>query len=99
MIPLFKVFSLLLRVFSKPLLNHTKKVHSSKEAQSLYLRIIFIKLGNFYHRFDSHINRKFLKINSQFAFKPLNDELALEKGIEFFYEIMFYLIILGLPTY
>ena len=81
MIPLFKVFSLLLSVFSKPLLNYTKKVHSSKEAQSLYVRLFFIRLGNYYHRFDSTINRKILKINSQFAFKPLNDELALEKGI------------------
>ena len=81
MIPIFKVFSLLLRVFSKPLLNYTKKVHSSKEAQSLFVRQFFIRLGNHYHRFDSAINRRFLKINSSFAFKPLSDELALEKGI------------------
>ena len=62
-----------------------KGVHSSKEAQNLKIRQLFITLGNFYHRFDSTINRKFLKINSQFAYKPLSDELALEKGIEFFY--------------
>ena len=46
---------------------------------------MFIGLGNFYHGFDSAINRRFLKVSSQFAFKPLSDELALEKGIEFFY--------------
>ncbi len=45
------------------------------------------------------INRKFLKIQSEFAFKPLNDELAMEKGIEFFYEIIFYTLVIGLPLY
>lgn len=33
------------------------------------------------------------------AHKPLNDNIALEKGIEFFYEIIFYMIILGFPIY
>ena len=73
MIPFYKAFSLLLRVFSRPLLNYTKRVHSSGEAQSLRLRVFFIYLGNFYHRCDSAINRRFLKIESQFAFKPLNE--------------------------
>lgn len=40
-----------------------------------------------------------MKIETQFAYKPLNDELALEKGIEFFYEIIFYSIVIGLPLY
>jgi hypothetical protein len=65
----------------------------------LHIRTFFIRLGNFYHRFDSAINRRFLKINSQFAFKPLSDEIALEKGIEFFYEMLFYCIVIGLPVY
>lgn len=81
MIPFYKAFSLILRVFSKPLISYTKKVHSSREAQNMYVRQFFVKLGNFYHRFDSSINRKFLKISSQFAYKPLSDELAIEKGI------------------
>jgi optic atrophy 3 protein len=65
----------------------------------MHIRQMFISLGNFYHNFDSTINRKFLKISSQFAYKPLSDELAIEKGIEFFYEILFYLIVVGLPVY
>ena len=73
MIPFYKALSLVLRVFSRPLLNYTKKVHSSREAQSMLVRTMFIRLGNFYHRFDSTINRHFLRINSNFAFKPLND--------------------------
>lgn len=77
MIPFYKAFSLILRVLSKPLLSYTKRVHSSREAQNLKIRQLFIQLGNFYHRFDSAINRRFLKITSQFAYKPLSDELAL----------------------
>lgn len=85
MIPFYKAFSLVLRVLSRPILAYTKKVHSSGEAQSMQIRRFFILLGNFYHRYDSAINRRFLKIESSFAHKPLSDELALEKGIEFFY--------------
>ena len=40
-----------------------------------------------------------MKIETQLAYKPLNDELAIEKGVEFFYEIVFYLIVIGLPVY
>ena len=73
MIPFYKVFSLVLRTLSKPLLNYTKRVHTNREAKSKVFRTIFIGLGNFYHRFDSYINRQFLKVKSQTAFKPLND--------------------------
>ena len=37
--------------------------------------------------------------NSDFFVKPFTDDQALEKGIEFFYEILFYCVIIGLPTY
>ena len=77
MIPFYKAFSLILRVLSRPILNYTKKVHSSGEAQSMKVRKFFIFMGNFYHRYDSAINRHFLKIESNFAHKPLSEELAL----------------------
>lgn len=62
MIPFYKAFSLVLRVLSRPVLAYTKKVHSSGEAQSMLVRRMFILLGNFYHRYDSAINRRFLRI-------------------------------------
>jgi hypothetical protein len=65
----------------------------------MHVRRMFIFLGNLYHKYDSAINRRFLRIGSNFAHKPLSDELALEKGIEFFYEILFYCIVIGLPLY
>jgi hypothetical protein len=74
-------------------------MHANNPSKSTRLRTMFIRFGNFYHRIEAQINRKFLKIQSEFAFKPLNDELAMEKGIEFFYELIFYVIVIGLPLY
>lgn len=46
------------------------------------------------------------KKSNDFFFKPLNDEVALEKvplqlsqGVEFFYEVLIYTIIITLPLY
>lgn len=47
------------------------------------------------------------KKTSDFFYKPLNDEVALEKvfilnfiqGVEFFYEILIYALLITLPTY
>ena len=100
MIPFYKLLSLLIRVFSRPLINYTKKIHlNNNSGEQEILRTIFIRCGNFYHRWETKINKKFLKIESNFANKPLNDELALEKGIEFSYELIFYAIVIGLPIY
>lgn len=40
-----------------------------------------------------------IKTDFDMFMKPLNDEIALEKGIEFFYEIIFYCIIIAICTY
>jgi hypothetical protein len=63
-LPLFKVLSLVLRVFSKPLITHIKKVHLKKDAGSSHpvLRKAFIYAGNSYNQFETYINRRFMKI-------------------------------------
>ena len=65
------------------------------------MRIIFVRLGNSFHRFETKVNRKFLKLetNDDFFVKPLNEDLAVEKGVEFFYEIVIYAILIGLPIF
>ncbi len=64
MLPLIKVISLLFRVFSKPLISMTKQYHSRNEIQSDYLRRFFIFMGNKYHKFDTFISRRYLKVKS-----------------------------------
>ncbi len=64
-LPVFKVLSLVIRVFSKPLINYTKQVHLRRNSdQHPLLRKGFISLGNTYNRWEAWINRKFLKIES-----------------------------------
>lgn len=102
MIPFFKIFSLVIRIFTRPMVNYTKKYHLGNTANTpLLLRKNFVWLGNYYHRLESWINRKFLKIETPDALfiKPLSDDVALEKGVEFFYEILVYSILLVLPLY
>lgn len=85
-LPFIKVFSLVVRVFSKPLIAFTKQMHIKKNGYTHpYARARFIQLGNYIHEMETKINRRFMNIETQFAYKPLNDDLALEKGIESFY--------------
>ena len=73
----------------------------SKSTVSGIFRRRFIWLGNKYNRLETIINRKFLKIETpdELFVKPLSDDVALEKGIEFFYELLVYMILIGLPLY
>lgn len=102
MLPFFKVFSLLIRAFSKPLIAYTKKHHSNnKHSFHRFLRGFFMRLGNTYNIMETKVNKKFLKIEvaEDLFIKPLSEDVAVDKGVEFFYEIIFYSIILCLPLY
>jgi hypothetical protein len=101
MLPLFKVFSLIVRVFSRPVVNYIKSIHKSNFKNLTGISKFLVVLGNKQHRLEVFINRKLmnLKTDSDMFTKPLSAEIALEKGIEFFYEIFFYSIILGIAGY
>lgn len=51
-LPLYKVLSLVIRVFSKPLITYTKQAHLKNDAvgSSPMIRKAFVWLGNSYHR-------------------------------------------------
>lgn len=97
----YKVAALVLKVFSKPLIEYTKKVHlkGNSGSQSPRMRKMFSSFGNKFNYYEQIINQKFLKIESAYAYKPLNDDLAIEKGINLFYEILFYALMLAIPIY
>ena len=100
MIPLYKLLSLLLRVFSRPLINLTKRYHANNELKNDWIRRQFFKLGVWFHRFETKINRRYLKMNANnVAVKPISEAQSIDKGIEFFYEILFYSIAIGFPMY
>ncbi len=100
MIPLYKLLSLLLRVFSRPLINLTKRYHANNELKNDWIRRQFFKLGVWFHRFEAKINRRYLKMNANnTTVKPISEAQSIDKGIEFFYEILFYSIAIGFPMY
>jgi hypothetical protein len=70
-LPIYKVLSLVIRVFSKPLVTYIKQAHLKNDSHSSYpmLRKMFIGLGNTYNRAETWVNRKFMKIETQFAYK------------------------------
>lgn len=104
MLPLLKILTVLFKVFSKPLINYAKKSHINRknfQKSKSFSSRLYISFGNRINIFESKINRKFLNISNEIPLKikPLKDEDALEKGLEYFYEIVFYLILLMLPAY
>lgn len=101
MLPLFKVFSLVVRVFSRPVVNYLKTIHKSNYKNIGPVSKFLMSLGNKHHRMEVFINRKMmnLKTDSDMFVKPLSPEISLEKGIEFFYEICFYSIILSIAGF
>lgn len=58
MLPLFKVFSLVFRVFSKPLLTYAKAIHRENHGRykHQWFRRMFIKMGLFSNRIENRIN-------------------------------------------
>ncbi len=63
-LPIYKVLSLVIRVFSKPLVTYMKQVHikSDSKGASNLMRKAFIGLGNAYNKGEAFVNRKFMKI-------------------------------------
>lgn len=101
-VPLFKIGSLVVRVLTRPMINLTKKYHlTNAMLGGAFARRQFIKLGNYQNFLEYKINRKFLSLKNKDEVGPraLHDEIALEKGIEFFYELLVYMILILLPTY
>lgn len=104
MLPLLKILTVIFKVFSKPLINYTKKHHLARNREQKHPTLskrFFVWFGTHVNIFESKVNRKFLNISSDvpFKIKALKDEDALEKGLEYFYEIIFYAIIIALPLH
>lgn len=79
MIPFYKVFSLVMRVFSKPLVTYTKQYHLSKKRFfHEHLRTFFIFLGRKYNYIESSIKSSALKhaASELQKVKPITEEAA-----------------------
>ncbi|CAG9334951.1 unnamed protein product [Blepharisma stoltei] len=95
MIPLIKVFSLALRLFTRPLSNYLKISLKHNDNHHPLIRNAILNLGQYSNRINVKIQRKSLQMSSEENYiKPLPDEKALEQGSEFLGEIAAYGVLL-----
>lgn len=91
MIPLFKVISLAIRMFTRPLSNYLKSSLKYKNDHHPLVRKSILSLGQIYHILQIKIQRRIMNMSSSDTYvKPLSDEKALEQGAEFVGEILAY---------
>ena len=91
MIPLFKVVSLLIRLFTRPFSNYLKNSLRHRNDHHPIIRNGILRLGQFYHVINIKIQRKIMNMTGADTYiKPLSDDKALESGAEFIGEILAY---------
>ena len=98
----FKIITLVVRTLAKPMIawvTHYKKLAllQSKSDINLFWKNRLVNLGNKVDHFNSYINRKIFRLKPE-PFKKLSDEKALERGAEFFSEVLIYSILISLPV-
>lgn len=79
MIPFQKIFTLLIRTFSKPMLGYLKQ--RQQENKMMLLRWVFVRVGRQYHSFEHWLNHRILKTSHKKQITELKEEVLLEKGI------------------
>ena len=102
MIPIYKIFTLCLRGTTRPMVKYTKRfqINSQSRASELF-RVRFIVLGNRYNQWDAWLKYKLLDIQTpnELIVYPLSDSIALDQGIQFFWEMVTYTLAIVVPLY
>ena len=97
MIPFQKIFTLVVRTFSKPVLSYLKQRQAENRMKNL--RWIFVGIGRRQQIFEHWLNHKILKTTHKKQLNELKEEILLERGVEAVYELFLYCILIGLPMY
>jgi hypothetical protein len=99
MLPVMKVVLVGFKIISRPMNNVLKRVFT----HNFHFMHRFIMLfGQQAHRFEIYLNRKVVNNNNKLDFyiKPLSEEAAFNKGVEYFVEVIFfYGILMGIAIY
>ena len=94
-IPFYKIIMVAVRVGTRPVIEYIKLYHKGNRIKSDRVRRIVINLGTRKHNFESSINKTYFKNKREPD--PLNEDKAIELGIECCYETLFYCLMLTLP--
>ena len=98
----FRIITMLTRVFARPLIETIKQRHKATgDISQSRLANFFTLIGNIQYRYDLFINRKllFVTTDKEMFAKPLNKMVAVEKGVELFYESMIYGVVIVICIY
>ena len=97
MISFKKILVIIIRTFSHPMLAYLKRKQQQNQLK-LFSRT-FMVLGRRAHKLEHWLNSNVLTSTRPTHSAMIADKVALEKGIEAFYQCLFYLIVLGIPFY
>lgn len=88
---LIKVISLVVRLFSRPMVNQFKAVYKSTEIAHPIMRKNLIAIGQAYNTYTTKAQRVLMHSSSNAAYiKPLTEPAAIESGIELIGEGLLY---------
>ena len=101
MLPAVKLFTASFKIISRPLNNYLKKFFAHR---FIFMNNYIIFFGQNAHKFEIFLNRKIVNGAGQpqidFYIKPLSDEAAFNKGIDYFVEIVFfYGLLIGIAVW
>lgn len=77
------------KIISRPLNNLLKRIFTHRFA---FMHRFIGQCGQKAHRFEIYLNRRFVSADSKIEvlIKPLSDEAAFNKGVEYFVELLFF---------
>jgi hypothetical protein len=96
-IPLSKLITVFLRFFSRPVVTYAKNKHLKSKTSPF--AGVFIFFGRFIQQLEYKANKILLNKPDLAPPKEFSAEVSIEKGVESFYEIIFYTLAIGLPIY
>lgn len=97
MYPIFKFLNLAFRLFSRPTVEFMKRVHRRRVSPESWFSFLLIKLGNLQYKIKVKLDKKIMNIRTDddMFMQGLKPAIALERGIHFFYESLFYTFVIG----
>lgn len=100
MIPVTKLVSLTVKLFTKPVVNYFKSSFKKAEITDYFVRDSLVSLGQWNHRTYAWMVRLNLPAAARNTpIRPLSEPNALENGIEFLGEVAAYSFVLGYGLY
>ena len=96
MFPFIKIATLIIKTFTKPVLSSIMRRTKGGVVTNFYLKRFYIFIGTKEYNFEMYLNKKIkgVKSNIDLFNQKLPDDKLLERGVETFYELLIYFIVI-----